>query len=92
MSFTLDDVFGKIAAYDKIQKDFSFSAAGTGDRAWSHKFVNPAGELLNVRSTDWALYHTDGEVLAEGTKPADLKRFLLSRLSHEELLEYASKA
>ena len=91
MSYTLDDMFGKISAYERIQKDFGFVPAGTGVRSWSHKFINAAGEVLNVRGSDWVLYHPEDDVIAEGTAPAELKKFLLSRLSHEDLLEFAAR-
>jgi hypothetical protein len=91
MSYTLDDMFNKISAYERIQKDFGFVPAGTGVRSWSHKFINEAGEVLNVRGSDWVLYHPEDDVIAEGTVPAELKKFLLSRLSHEDLLEFAAR-
>ena len=91
MTFNLGDVFDKITAYEKVQRDFGFVPSGVGDRAWSHKFANAAGEVLNVRGNDWVLYSPKDGVIAEGNTPAELKKFLLGRLSHADLLEYASK-
>ena len=92
MGFNLGDMFDKITAYEKVQRDFGFVPAGVGERAWSHEFVNADGEVLNVRGSDWVLSCSAGSVIAEGAAPADLKKFLLGRLSHADLLEYASKA
>ena len=89
MGYTLNDVFNKIEAYERIQKAFGFKAAGTGVRSWSHQFINAAGEVLNVRGSDWVLYHPEDNVLAEGTTPAELKKFLLSRMTRDELLAFA---
>ena len=88
----LSDVFDKMDAYDRIVKEFKFNAAGLGARAWSHRYVNLLGEALEIRSSDWVLYAADGNIVAEGSTPAELKRLFLSRLTSEELLEYAVRA
>ena len=88
----LGDIFDKMDAYDRIVKDFKFNAAGLGTRAWSHRYANLLGEVLEIRSSDWVVYAADGSIIAEGVAPAELKRMFLSRLTAEELLEYAVKS
>lgn len=85
----------RINAYQKLIEKFGFVEAGTGVRSWPKKFVNSkdSNEVLCVRNSDWALYRMDnteeGDIVAEGTEPKELKRLLLGRLTHEELLEFA---
>lgn len=81
MSFTLDDIVGKIESYEQVRKEFGFQPAGSGRIAWTHQFINEAGEVLNVRGSDWVLYHPEDDVIAEGTKPEELKRFLLGHIT-----------
>ena len=88
----LGDIFDKMNAYDRIVKDFKFNAAGLGARAWSHRYANPLGEVLEIRSSDWVVYAADGSIVAEGFAPVELKRFFLGRLTSEELLEHAVKS
>lgn len=91
----LGTMLDRIAAYRRITEQFGFVEAGTGVRSWSIKFVNSkdSSEVLCVRNSDWVLYRidnsTEDDITAEGTDPAELKKLLLGRLTHEELLEFA---
>ena len=91
MSYSLSDIVDKIGSYDKIYKDFGFNPAGHGIRPWSFKYINSADEVLNVRSRDWVLFSSEDKVIAEGNTPAELKHFLLDRMTHEELVKFANE-
>ena len=88
---SLSDMVDKISGYDKIYKDFGFNPAGHGIRPWSFKYINSANEVLNVRSSDWILFSLEDSVIAEGNTPAELKHFLLNRMTREELVKFASE-
>ena len=93
MGFSLEDMVNKIDGYHKICNNFGFSPAGSGSRVWSVKYISSAGEVLNVRNSDWVLFDSNSSMnmVAEGKAPIELKKFLLSRLSYEDLIEYACK-
>lgn len=88
---SLSDMVDKISGYDKIYRDFGFNLAGHGIRPWSFKYINSANEVLNVRSSEWVLFSLEDNVIAEGNTPAELKHFLLNRMTHEELVKFASE-
>lgn len=91
MSYNLSDMLDKIDSYRAIAKSFNFQSDGSGKTPWSIKYLAPNNEVVNLRNSDWVLFSSEDTVIAEGKTPSELKKFLLSRMSHEELLEFASE-
>ena len=83
----LGTMMDSVSGYEKLWTMFEFKADGTGSEAWSHRVVNSAGDAVEFRATNWTHIAVDGEVTG-GSTHKDLKKFLLSQCTREELLDF----
>ena len=77
MFASVGDMVDRIQAYSQVTKMAGFVENGTGTKAWSHRYTGPKGHNVDIRGSDWTLYDLQGEVMATGTTPTELKWSLL---------------
>ena len=83
----LGTMMDSISGYEKLWAMFEFKHDGTGSEAWSHRVVNSAGDVVEFRATNWKHVTANSEVTV-GSTHKDLKKFLLSQCTREELLDF----
>jgi hypothetical protein len=74
-----------IVAYANLFKQFGYVSGGSGTTAWSHRVTKTDGSTIEYRGTDWS--YTGPRGSHTGRNATDLKAFLLSDLSREELVK-----
>jgi hypothetical protein len=77
MFASVGDMVDCIQAYQKVTDTAGFVANGTGTKAWSNRYTGPKGHNVDIRGSDWTLFDPNGEVMATGKTPTELKWSLL---------------
>lgn len=77
MFASVGDMVDRIQAYNEVLKKYAFVGNGTGIKAWSHRHTGPKGHNVDIRGSDWTLYDAEGQEMATGTTPTELKWCLL---------------
>jgi len=93
MTYSLDAMLNSITGYNDIMEEFGFEFIdGGGIKPWSILFVNSETKFrIDVRANDWTLYNSEGEEIAVGTKPIELKEHFLIDKTRDELIEMLLK-
>ena len=74
---TVGDMVDRIQSYHMVTEKAGFVANGFGLKPWSHRYTGPKGHNLDIRGSDWTLYDLNGNEMAIGTNPTELKWSLL---------------
>ena len=74
-----------VAGYHEVFDRFEFTANGTGNRPWSHRYVNSQGDAIEFNANGWDLYQ--GGMCYTGKNYQELKAKLLESFTKEELIK-----
>lgn len=82
---SLGDIMDDIDGYNRLFEQFGYKAAGTGTRAWSHRYEHPCGDVVEFNAQGWDLFK--GGLSHTGRNYRDLKAMLLASCTKEQLIE-----